>query len=369
MSRKILTQPLSFDSEVFSPEAKSLIRGLLQRDPKLRLGTGEADAAEIKWHPFFHPIDWGRLMRKEIEPPFKPHLLAGPVDESGLPVMADWFFHAANENGGGSGSEGGSSGGGGGGQLNGQSYHGGSGGGGSSGGSGGSGGGSFSHLARGSFSNGRGGSSGSRGGVNGHSPSSPLTPEGVQRLMLTDKQNLFQGFSFVSSHEMEQLVMDNVRLSPTFLPSFSPSSPTTAVDPHQFSTNGTDSSGEIPLTGSNESVESNGNRSRGNTGGNSGNGSPSSSSALLYGKANKALSKIRNVHHQQRIAKRLSDIREDTEAFLDSENENDESGDGDYESEGEEEENEEQQLQNQVQEIQIGQGMQQDSVSVGTIQA
>jgi len=74
MNRKILGAPLYFDSEHFSHEAKSLLRGLLQRDPKLRLGSGKGDHLEIKSHPFFRSIDWTKLYNKEIVPQFKPHL-------------------------------------------------------------------------------------------------------------------------------------------------------------------------------------------------------------------------------------------------------------------------------------------------------
>jgi len=74
MNKRILHAPLQFDSEHFSAEAKSLLRGLLQRDPKKRLGSGKGDHIEIKEHPFFRSIDWDLLVKKEIEPTFKPHL-------------------------------------------------------------------------------------------------------------------------------------------------------------------------------------------------------------------------------------------------------------------------------------------------------
>lgn len=45
---------------------------LLDRDPKKRLGSSQADAAEIKAHPFFRDINWEKLLRKELTPPFKP---------------------------------------------------------------------------------------------------------------------------------------------------------------------------------------------------------------------------------------------------------------------------------------------------------
>jgi hypothetical protein len=36
-------------------------------------------AQEIKEHPFFAGIDWKKILHKEIEPPFKPHLV-GAMD-------------------------------------------------------------------------------------------------------------------------------------------------------------------------------------------------------------------------------------------------------------------------------------------------
>ena len=42
--------------------------------PSKRIGGGEDDAQELKNHPFFSSIDWGKLLRKEVKPPFKPKL-------------------------------------------------------------------------------------------------------------------------------------------------------------------------------------------------------------------------------------------------------------------------------------------------------
>jgi len=76
MNKKILHAPLQFDPEHFSAEARSLLRGLLQRDPKKRLGSSEKDYLEIREHPFFRTIDWEMLLNKEIQPTFKPHLVS-----------------------------------------------------------------------------------------------------------------------------------------------------------------------------------------------------------------------------------------------------------------------------------------------------
>jgi serum/glucocorticoid-regulated kinase 2 len=45
---------------------------LLRRDPAKRLGSGPSGAQEIMDHPFFASIDFDLLMKREIEPPFKP---------------------------------------------------------------------------------------------------------------------------------------------------------------------------------------------------------------------------------------------------------------------------------------------------------
>ena len=37
----------------FSPLLRSLVGGLLEKDPKKRLGCGPREAAEVKEHPFF----------------------------------------------------------------------------------------------------------------------------------------------------------------------------------------------------------------------------------------------------------------------------------------------------------------------------
>ncbi|KAG7095137.1 hypothetical protein E1B28_005918 [Marasmius oreades] len=70
MYQRILTDPLNFPPDM-SPEAKSVMTGLLQRDPSKRLGANGGE--EIKRHPFFAKyIDWNRLLAKGYTPPFKP---------------------------------------------------------------------------------------------------------------------------------------------------------------------------------------------------------------------------------------------------------------------------------------------------------
>nr|XP_008123023.1 PREDICTED: ribosomal protein S6 kinase alpha-2 isoform X3 [Anolis carolinensis] len=58
--------------QFLSTEAQSLLRALFKRNPSNRLGAGLDGVEEIKRHPFFSTIDWNKLYRKEIKPPFKP---------------------------------------------------------------------------------------------------------------------------------------------------------------------------------------------------------------------------------------------------------------------------------------------------------
>ncbi|XP_030137809.2 ribosomal protein S6 kinase alpha-3 isoform X3 [Taeniopygia guttata] len=58
--------------QFLSLEAQSLLRMLFKRNPANRLGAGPDGVEEIKRHAFFSKIDWNKLYRREIHPPFKP---------------------------------------------------------------------------------------------------------------------------------------------------------------------------------------------------------------------------------------------------------------------------------------------------------
>uniref|UniRef100_A0ABI7YR16 Ribosomal protein S6 kinase n=4 Tax=Felinae TaxID=338152 RepID=A0ABI7YR16_FELCA len=58
--------------QFLSTEAQSLLRALFKRNPCNRLGAGLDGVEEIKRNPFFMTVDWNKLYRKEIKPPFKP---------------------------------------------------------------------------------------------------------------------------------------------------------------------------------------------------------------------------------------------------------------------------------------------------------
>ncbi|KAG7477980.1 hypothetical protein MATL_G00075550 [Megalops atlanticus] len=53
-------------------ESRDLLEKLFERDPTHRLGV----VGNIRTHPFFKPINWTALERREVEPPFKPKVKA-----------------------------------------------------------------------------------------------------------------------------------------------------------------------------------------------------------------------------------------------------------------------------------------------------
>ena len=74
MYRKILSEPLHFPTDI-PAAAKDLLTKLLNRNPDERLGAN--GSAEIKAHPFFHAIDWRKLLQRKYEPAFKPNVVCG----------------------------------------------------------------------------------------------------------------------------------------------------------------------------------------------------------------------------------------------------------------------------------------------------
>ncbi|XP_062850956.1 protein kinase C eta type [Trichomycterus rosablanca] len=61
-----------------SIEAVNILRAFLIKNPSRRLGCVAADGGEkaVTAHAFFTPIDWDKLSRRELEPPFKPQIKA-----------------------------------------------------------------------------------------------------------------------------------------------------------------------------------------------------------------------------------------------------------------------------------------------------
>ena len=60
-----------------SRNAFDMCSRLLTRDPEKRLGSGSFE--EVMSHPWFRDIDWDKLYKKEVVPPFKP-IVSGADD-------------------------------------------------------------------------------------------------------------------------------------------------------------------------------------------------------------------------------------------------------------------------------------------------
>jgi protein-serine/threonine kinase len=73
MYKNIAFGKVRFPRDALSTEGRNFVKGLLNRNPKHRLGAN-GDAKELMAHPFFHDIDWEALCRKQVIPPFKPQL-------------------------------------------------------------------------------------------------------------------------------------------------------------------------------------------------------------------------------------------------------------------------------------------------------
>ena len=73
MYKNIAFGKVRFPRDALSTEGRNFVKGLLNRNPKHRLGANR-DALELIEHPFFADIDWDALAKKNLVPPFKPKL-------------------------------------------------------------------------------------------------------------------------------------------------------------------------------------------------------------------------------------------------------------------------------------------------------
>ncbi|KAI9830410.1 MAG: hypothetical protein M1826_004833 [Phylliscum demangeonii] len=80
MYKNIAFGKVRFPRDALSTEGRNFVKGLLNRNPRHRLGAVH-DAEELKAHPFFADVDWQALTRKDVVPPFKPKLKS-PLDTS-----------------------------------------------------------------------------------------------------------------------------------------------------------------------------------------------------------------------------------------------------------------------------------------------
>ncbi|KAI3331942.1 serine/threonine-protein kinase sck1 [Xylariaceae sp. AK1471] len=94
MYKNIAFGKVRFPRDTLSQEGRNFVKGLLNRNPKHRLGAVD-DAEELKRHPFFADVDWVSLSKKLITPPFKPKLKS----ETDVSYFDPEFTNALNTNG------------------------------------------------------------------------------------------------------------------------------------------------------------------------------------------------------------------------------------------------------------------------------
>lgn len=94
MYKNIAFGKVRFPRDTLSLEGRNFVKGLLNRNPKHRLGATN-DAEELKNHAFFNDIDWDALAKKLITPPFKPQLKS----DTDVSYFDPEFTNALNVNG------------------------------------------------------------------------------------------------------------------------------------------------------------------------------------------------------------------------------------------------------------------------------
>ena len=78
--QKIIRGKIKF-SRSFDSDAKSLVKHLLTADLSKRYGNLKGASQDIKYHRFFDQINWRKLQKKQIVPPYKPQLRS--IDDTG----------------------------------------------------------------------------------------------------------------------------------------------------------------------------------------------------------------------------------------------------------------------------------------------
>ncbi|GIM03203.1 hypothetical protein Vretimale_8003 [Volvox reticuliferus] len=77
-----------------SPNAKDLLRRLLVRQPKWRLGCGGRGAEEIREHPFFMGFDWDAFEERKLAPPYPFQAVSLPHDQEVQSVACFFGFYS-----------------------------------------------------------------------------------------------------------------------------------------------------------------------------------------------------------------------------------------------------------------------------------
>ncbi|KAI9916296.1 hypothetical protein PsorP6_016932 [Peronosclerospora sorghi] len=69
----LLYEMMTGKTPFFGRNRKRMFHNILHRDVVFtRLGSGPSGVQEIMDHPFFASIDFDKLLKREVEPPFKP---------------------------------------------------------------------------------------------------------------------------------------------------------------------------------------------------------------------------------------------------------------------------------------------------------
>jgi len=83
LDRNVIEMEPEFSPHYFSPKARSILKGLMAKNPPTRLGYN--DILDIKQHPWFDEIDFGLLEAGYLKPPFDPPKL----DQVHSPIQAN----------------------------------------------------------------------------------------------------------------------------------------------------------------------------------------------------------------------------------------------------------------------------------------
>ncbi|GJE99918.1 kinase-like protein [Phanerochaete sordida] len=87
MTNAILKDPLKFPNnvdEICSPECQDFVKGLLDRNPKTRLGCRSRGQGidDVHNHPWMASMDWDKVRSKDLQPPFVPDMKKANFDVS-----------------------------------------------------------------------------------------------------------------------------------------------------------------------------------------------------------------------------------------------------------------------------------------------
>jgi serine/threonine protein kinase len=97
MCEKILRKPVKLPSKYKISEncADFVCKGLLQRDPLLRLGNTADGFSGIEKHPYFNDLNWNDLRSRQVTPPFVPPRGHGRPEEDVRNVDKEFLKMAA----------------------------------------------------------------------------------------------------------------------------------------------------------------------------------------------------------------------------------------------------------------------------------